>query len=348
MKYILFGDIHFGNKGNSDEFNQQCLDFLQFVQDFIDEKLEGEDVLPIFLGDWFHNRNTINVKTLNYGIEGIRIFDNMSSIGKSLLILGNHDLYYKDRRDVYSPLNPDGDANVNIIDEPLFLNDETTGKHPCLFVPWLISGEDLRDLIEEYDPEYVFGHFELPSFKFNNLIKMEGEFNPADYSGPKRIFSGHFHIRQSQSNINYIGNCFSHDFSDSNEWHNKGFAIFDPDTNELGYVEWKDAPKYCICRASELSNMEFGSNMKLKLINNMDLPQKTLNDIQEDLLALPQIIECLWYPESMVMLDNDKEIDLSNIPDVNIMIGKMLSEMDMKDVNNNKLIDIYNNLDEGK
>lgn len=348
MKYILFGDIHFGNKGNSDEFNQQCLDFLQFVQDFINEKLDGEPVLPIFLGDWFHNRNTINVKTLNYGIEGLRTFDNLSSNLLSILILGNHDLYYKDRRDVYSPLNPDGEANINIVDEPLFLDNEVTGGHRCLFVPWLLSDEDLRDLIKEYNPEYIFGHFELPSFKFNNLIKNEGVFNPAEFEGPKRIFSGHFHIRQSQSNIYYIGNCFSHDFSDSNEWHNKGFAIFDPDENELEFVEWPDAPKYCICRASELSNMEIGNNMKLKLINNMELPQKTLNDIQEDLLKLPEIKECLWYPDNMILIEEDKEIDLSNIPDVNIMIGKMLSEMDMKDVDNNKLISIYNGLDEGK
>ena len=348
MKYILLTDIHFGNKSNSDEFNEQCLNFLQFVQDFVDEKLPNEDVLPIFLGDWFNNRNTINVKTLNYGVEGLRIFDNIGNMDKSMLILGNHDLFYKDRRDVYSPLNPDGGANIEIIDEPLYVKSELTGNHGCLFVPWLLSNEDLVDLIQEYKPEYVFGHFEFPSFKFNNLVKKDGEFNPADYSNVKRIFSGHFHIRQSNSNITYIGNCFSHDFSDSNEWHNKGFAIFDPDTNELGYVEWKDAPKYCICRASELSNIEFGSNMKLKLINNMDLPQKTLNEIQEDLLALPQIIECLWYPENLLQLESDKEVDLTNIPDVNVMIGKMLSEMDMKDIDNNKLIQIYNELDEGK
>ena len=92
--------------------------------------------------------------------------------------------------------------------------------------------------------------------------------------------------------------------------------------------------------------MEIDSNMKLKLINNMGLEQKTLNQIQEELLALPQIKECLWYPENLLITENDKEIDLTNIPDVNIMIGKMLSEMDMKNVNNNKLISIYNNLEE--
>ena len=32
MKYIILTDIHFGAKGNSDEFNQQCIDFFKFVK----------------------------------------------------------------------------------------------------------------------------------------------------------------------------------------------------------------------------------------------------------------------------------------------------------------------------
>lgn len=346
MKYILLTDIHFGCHGNSDEFNQNCLDFLQFVQDYVDEHFEGEDILPIFMGDWYHNRNTINVKTLNYGVEGLRIFDNLGNQEYSMLILGNHDLYFKDRRDTYSPFNPDGDAQINIVDEPLYIKSELTGNHGCLFVPWLLSDENISDLIKEYNPEFVFGHFEFPSFKLNNQVVMEGEFNPVDLEGPKRIFSGHFHLRSSKANVYYIGNCFSHDFSDSNEWHNKGFGIFDPDTDELEFVEWKDAPKYCVCRASNLDKLEIGSNMKLKLINNVGLEPKVLNQIQEELLGLPQIKECLWYPENLLLTESDKEIDLTNIPDVNIMIGKMLSEMDMKNINNNKLINIYNDLEE--
>ena len=124
MKYILLTDIHFGLKSNSDEFNHQCLDFLQFVQDYVQEHFENENILPIFLGDWFHTRNAINVKTLNYGIEGLRIFDNIGTQEYSMLLVGNHDIFYHDRRDTYSPFNPDGDAQINIVDEPLFVKSE--------------------------------------------------------------------------------------------------------------------------------------------------------------------------------------------------------------------------------
>ena len=37
MKYILLTDIHFGNQGNSDEFNQECNNFLKFVEKTIEK-----------------------------------------------------------------------------------------------------------------------------------------------------------------------------------------------------------------------------------------------------------------------------------------------------------------------
>ena len=225
MKYILLTDIHFGNHGNSDEFNQECNNFLKFVEKTIEnrEDIDG----AIFLGDWFHNRNSINVKTLKAGIEGLYTFGSIGR-GNSYMIIGNHDLYYKDRRDVNSIIIPEGEIGVNLVEEPIYLEEQK-----FLFLPWLINEEKLEDYIKQYNPEYVFGHFEIPSFSFNKLVKKEGEYNPENYKGPKRILSGHFHLRQEKNNITYIGNCFSHDFSDVNDWHNKGFAILDTDKNSL-------------------------------------------------------------------------------------------------------------------
>ena len=31
MKAVVFSDIHFGLKNNSDEFNKNCLDFIDFM-----------------------------------------------------------------------------------------------------------------------------------------------------------------------------------------------------------------------------------------------------------------------------------------------------------------------------
>ena len=180
MKHILLTDIHFGAKGNSDEFNEQCIEFLKWVKkesDKLSELYNFEMGCTIFLGDWFHNRNSINVKTLNYGIKGLEILGDIGSKNIKFL-LGNHDLYYKDRRDVFSIPPIKGELNhIHIIDEPYY-------RDGFLYCPWLIGEEKLSDLIKQYNPQYVFGHFEIPSFSFNRLSKYDGEYNPSDYQGP--------------------------------------------------------------------------------------------------------------------------------------------------------------------
>ena len=54
MKVTIFGDIHYGNKGNSNIFNDDCDEYLNFL---IDESKKQDIDTCIFLGDWFHSRN---------------------------------------------------------------------------------------------------------------------------------------------------------------------------------------------------------------------------------------------------------------------------------------------------
>lgn len=335
MKYVLFTDIHFGKKSNSDEFNQQCLDFLKFIEDTVNEiHIDG----AIFLGDWFDSRNAINVKTLKYGIEGIYSLGNIGK-GNSYMILGNHDLYYKDRRDISSIVIPEGDIGVEVIDEPIMVDD-------MLLCPWLLDEEKLTDLIKQYNPQYVFGHFEIPSFSFNKLSKYDGEYNPSEYQGPKRILSGHFHMRQEKNNITYIGNCFSHDFSDANDYNNKGFAVLDTETNKIDYYEWEEAPKYVVSKISELQKLKITSNMYLKIINDVNLTPKDLNTIKTQMETLKDIKSCYIESKNIIIMSTDDNQEIEHLGNVNDLIIKLLSDIDISNINANMLVDIYKNLPE--
>lgn len=334
MKYILLSDIHFGNHGNSNEFNQQCLQFL----DFVEKKTENMDIDgAIFLGDWFHSRNTINVLTLQMGVEGLYKLGNIGR-GNAYFILGNHDLYYKDRRDIHSIVIPEGDIGVQLITEPIMIDN-------LLMCPWLIENESLKKIISKYSPEYVFCHPELPSFPINSVSKFEGEYNPSDYIGPKRICCGHFHKKSEKNNITYIGNCFSHNFSDANDWHNKGFSILDTETNELTQYEWENAPKYCTAKISQMNNIEFGSNMYLKLYDDVNMKPLDLMKLKEEIEKLPQIKECYLCPMQLNIEENQKEeANLETISDIGTLVTSLLSNMDMANIDNQKIINIYNEL----
>ena len=334
MKYVLFADIHFGNKSNSDNFNQECLDFLTFMQNWCDDTIQ-EDYETIFLGDWFHNRNAINVKTLNYGKEGLVILSNLGN--RQYMLIGNHDLYMKNSRDTYSIIIPEDAEGIEIIDNPIC-------KDGLLFVPWLLDEEKLKDLITEYSPEYVFGHFEIPSFKYNQKIAMEGDYNPFDYQGPKMIFSGHFHMRQAKDNITYIGNCFSHDFSDDNNWNNKGFAVFDSETGDIQYVEWKEAPKYLVVRVSDMNIPDDMSNGYLRIINDKNYDNSQILKLQEELKKTGFFKEIQIIPPELDLTGDIDSIEMKDIGNMNVIIPEMLAKVDMEGIDNNKLIDIYNNL----
>ena len=181
----VFTDIHFGNKGNSRQFNQDCDRFIDwFIED---AQAKGCETF-IFMGDWHHHRANINIDTLGYSLKGLEKL--AKAFEKTYFLLGNHDLYFKDSRVVNSVEWAKNIPNVEIIHEPYYTED-------CAFIPWLV-GEEWKELKEAKSMPYVFGHFELPHFLMNAMVSMPdtNELRAEHLQHHDYVFSGHFHKRQ--------------------------------------------------------------------------------------------------------------------------------------------------------
>jgi DNA repair exonuclease SbcCD nuclease subunit len=152
-KAAVFGDIHFGLKSNSIQHNEDCIEYIEW---FVEKaKQEGCETC-FFLGDWNHHRASINIQTLQYSLKGLEILnDNFSKV---YFIAGNHDLFYRDRRDISSIEWAKHLPNVKIIDD-WFITDDV------VIAPWLV-GDDVNKLAK-MKGKYLFGHFELPNFFMN-------------------------------------------------------------------------------------------------------------------------------------------------------------------------------------
>lgn len=338
-KIILLTDIHFGEHGNSDEFNENCISFLTFMKNYIQEnKLEESPV--IFLGDWFHTRNQINSKTLNYARKGLDILDSFTNNSKYVL-LGNHDLYYSNSRDV-TPVDTSKNTSYEIIDKPISLD---LYGNKCLICPWLIEGEVLEDLIKEHKPNYVFGHFELPTFWLNKAYQTPGELNWNILKDVKKIITGHYHSRQERNNIAYIGSCFSHNFGDSNDWINRGFAILDTDSNSIEYVEWKDAPKYVDTKITDLQTIMplLNNTIHLRIVNDIGAQPSELNEVLDVLNKQYGISDAhIVAPE---LKEETQTVEkMEHIEDINVLITSIISQMSFENLSTEKLIEIYNSL----
>lgn len=95
-------------------------------------------------------------------------------------------------------------------------------------------------------------------------------------------------MRQEKNNILYVGACFSYNFSDENDWMNKGFAVLDLDDNTVEFVEWNDAPKFLKIDIPDLPQIMplLNDKIHLKIVNTTGNQPTELNQ----LLTLLKII----------------------------------------------------------
>jgi DNA repair exonuclease SbcCD nuclease subunit len=239
-KVAVFGDLHFGLKSNSSVHNQDCLDFISW---FCKTAKENGCTMAIFLGDMTHQRNAINLLTLSKVIKGIELLSN--SFDKVFLIPGNHDNYFKDSREAISISWANQFKNVSIINEITKIDD-------CIFAPWLVGDE--HKFIFGYEGDYLFGHLEIPGFVVGggSVMPNGNGMNIERFNQFGKVFTGHFHKRQSLGNISYIGNAFPHNFGDV--WDDeRGMMILEYGKTPE-YITWPFAPKYRNVNISELVN----------------------------------------------------------------------------------------------
>ena len=131
-KAAVFTDIHFGLKSNSQLHNEDCLNFIKWATA---KALEEGCETCFFLGDWHNNRASINIVTLNYSLRALEhLNDNFQTV---YFIPGNHDLYYRDKRDIQSVEWARHLSNVRIINDWFSDGD-------VVIAPWLVGDDHKR------------------------------------------------------------------------------------------------------------------------------------------------------------------------------------------------------------
>lgn len=235
---VIFTDLHLGLRHNSRQHNEWCSSFVDWM---INQAHARKIKTCIFLGDWSHHRAHVNVVTLNYSLQCLRRLS--ESFDHVIMLLGNHDLYYRDRLDMHSIPYVKEFPNCYLIHE-IVETDEIT------FVPWLVG--DAWKQVPKIRKPYVMCHAEIARFRMNAMIEMpdNGTLTSDHFSHQKLVMSGHFHKRQRKDNILYVGNAFPHNFADVND-DDRGCMFWKPGT-EPEFLSWPGAPKY---RVMNLSNV---------------------------------------------------------------------------------------------
>ena len=244
QRAAVFTDIHFGAKSDSEQHNLDCLNFVKWFCQQVEEQ-QADTV--IFMGDWFDNRSRLRVDTVNYSWEAANLLAGLKQ--PVFWLVGNHDIYFRNHRTMHSVPYIDGiGGNVVVI-------NELTEIGGCLLAPWLVGTEFTE--VPGYEVKYVFGHFELPLFLLNENVVMpdKGGLHSDHFTECEAVFSGHFHKRQLKVNehgipVYYIGNAFPHNFNDVGDT-DRGMMVLEWG-NDPEFINWPDAPTYERMAVSDL------------------------------------------------------------------------------------------------
>jgi len=330
-KALVFSDIHLGLKNNSITHNEDCKNFIDWAIEIAKkEKCET----GLFLGDWHHNRASINLHTLSYSLNAL---EKLSTAFENFYFLpGNHDLYYRDKRDIHGAEWAKHLPNIKVINE-WFIEDNVA------IIPWLVQDDYKK--VKKVKAKYVFGHFELPHFKMNANISMPdtGEVNAKDFTKIDRVFSGHFHMRQKQENIEYIGNCFPHNFADTDDV-DRGCMTLEWD-KEPKYHNWENAPLYKVTTLSAiLENSEIlKPNMYVRAVTDVEISYEESMLLKEQCMKDNNLRALTLISEQTIA--DDELVDVNtHIQSVDEIISTQLTNITSESYDSNLLIKIYQNL----
>jgi DNA repair exonuclease SbcCD nuclease subunit len=333
-KAAVFTDIHLGLKGNSKIHNEDCEAFVDW---YIEQAQANGCETGIFCGDWHHNRNSLNITTMD---TTIRCLEKLGkAFEKFYFFAGNHDLYYKDKRDVYSVEFGKHIPGITLINN-IYEEDDVA------LIPWLVGDEWKK--IEKLKAKYLFGHFELPSFYMNAMVQMpdHGELKAEHFKNQEYVFSGHFHKRQKQGKVHYIGNTFPHNYADA--WDDeRGMMILDRENNkEPQYINWDNCPKYRTIGLKQLleeTDNIIKPKMYLRVTIDVPISFEEATFIKETFVNQYKCREISLIPQKQ-MEEITTDVDIQQFESVDQIVSGEIAAIDSEQFNKKMLLDIYNEL----
>jgi Calcineurin-like phosphoesterase len=332
-KTAVCTDIHFGLKSNSLIHNQDCEAFIDW---FIATAKEQGCETGMFLGDWHHHRAAINLQTLHFSLRSLQKLS--AAFEQFYFIPGNHDLYYRDKRDIHGAEWAQHLPNITVVNDWFEQGN-------VIIAPWLV-GDDHKKL-HKMSAKYMFGHFELPHFKMNAMVEMpdHGEIKVENFSGVENVYSGHFHLRQKKKNINYIGNCFPHNFADAGD-DQRGMMVLEWGKEEQ-YFAWPGQPLYKVMKLSEAIDhgaKVFKPNMHVRVELDIDISYEEANFIKETFIKDYNLREMALLPVKSTAVDLDLAPGEIKFESVDQIVTDQITNIESEFYDPKLLLKIYQSL----
>ena len=239
-KIALISDIHFGCRNNSEKY---LTVMKNFFLDTLVKTLKEHNIDDLrILGDLFDNRNNVNIRTMNTVLYIFREINKRLPNLTINILLGNHDIYYHNRIDINSVECLREIPNINIIDK---VTEEVIDGKRIITVPWLVKESEvysdfIRAVKSKTKYDLCLGHFEIKDFEMVRGIKDETGLDHDIFSNFTKVYSGHYHIRNTIKNMSYLGCPYQLTWNDYGDV--KGIHIYDVSQERETFIPNEDSP----------------------------------------------------------------------------------------------------------
>lgn len=269
-KLAIVGDLHFGIRNNSQQYLRYQSEWIEKELKKITDKNECDSVF--FLGDVLDNRTSISPLIMK---EVRRLFKLLAERYENVFVLlGNHDIYYRNTRDIHS-LEFLEDQGVVLFED----TSEITfnGGKKCAVLPWITKHDEkyVESLLVNNNYDYCFGHLEINNFEMIRGVVEKDGLKQSLFANVGKVYSGHFHLRRKADNIDYVGTPYELDWGDYGE--DKGVTVLDVDSGDEKYVKTKQAPIHIRLNSGKVSLEDIDN----KLIKNNFVQLKFHDGITE-------------------------------------------------------------------
>ena len=229
MKIALLTDTHFGARNDNVNFNEYFYNFYEGV--FFPYLQQNNIKHCIHLGDLMDRRKFVSYRILKDFRERFIQPFNYLKINLHILV-GNHDIYFRNTNDINSLNELLGQRHDNIFIYSEAQEIDFDG-FPILMMPWINPQNEIYSfgMMDETKADTMMSHLEVVGFEMHGGHTSESGFDKSQFKKFDTIFSGHYHKKSDDGQIYYLGTPYQMTWSDYN--CQKGFHIFDTETRQL-------------------------------------------------------------------------------------------------------------------
>lgn len=327
---LIFSDLHLHAHKDRVERLHDCIEVLDWIFRTAEER---NCKYIFFLGDLFHERSKIDV--LNY----LRTFEVFMKhmIGDAArremyLLVGNHDMYHKERWDINSIKPFSAIPGVHIVQTP------TSITLSGLQIDWLPHTENpIKELGKLKKDSGKVGDLLLAHIavhgaitntfygvKSDVLVEYDNDMvivDPTLFDDWKMTLLGHYHGSQKLNHkVEYVGSPLQLSFGEA--FQQKHLILLDLDTLKKEYIVNDFSPKHLIVTPKDIENGAYDMNGQFVRIAVPNMGRTDLLDLQRRVAK-----ECRPLTVDVKQDDSkkSKEEDALVMQDVKNLIGDIES-----------------------